>query len=43
MLAGATVGDFESAMRSILNHFGPDRVRFFIASNMPEAKSYLQG
>ena len=40
---GATLGHFESNMAKLSEHFGADRVRFFVASNDPEAKRYMQG
>jgi hypothetical protein len=39
---GASIQQFESAMRSVEDYFGSHRVRFFIASNSPEAKAYLR-
>lgn len=40
---GASAGDFESNMALMAQYFGRDRVRFFIASNDPDTKRYLQG
>lgn len=38
----ASIRQFESAMRSVEDYFGSNRVRFFIASNNPDAKVYLR-
>ena len=40
---GATVAHFEAAMSKMADYFGPDRVRFFVASNLPAAKQLMQG
>lgn len=40
---GATVAQFQAVMHNMTKYFGLGRLRFFVASNDPEAKRYMHG